>query len=57
MDAPPARPAVTARAVEAAEARRAREAEALRENLRKRKLQARARKDGATPTPPDRSCR
>jgi len=56
MDAPPARPAVTARAAEAAETRRAREAEALRENLRKRKAQASARADEAAPTPPERSC-
>jgi hypothetical protein len=56
MDAPPARPAVTARAAEAAETRRAREAEALRENLRKRKAQARAWADEAAPTPPERSC-
>ncbi len=56
MDAPPARPVVTARAAEAAEARRAREAEALRENLRRRKLQARARENEAADKPQDRSC-
>jgi hypothetical protein len=47
---------VTARAAEAAEARRAREAEALRENLRRRKLQARARENEAADKPQDRSC-
>jgi hypothetical protein len=47
---------VTARAAEAAEARRAREAEALRENLRRRKLQARAREHEAADKPQDRSC-
>jgi len=56
MDAPQAQPAVIARALAAAEARRAREAEALRENLRKRKLQARAREDQPASSAPDRSC-
>ena len=42
----------------AAEARRAREAEALRENLRRRKAQQRAREDAAKAEPvpePDRA--
>jgi hypothetical protein len=54
----PARPTLTPRAQAAAEARRAREAEALRENLRRRKQQARERageeekRPGALPLDP-----
>jgi hypothetical protein len=49
-------PNTTPRAKAEAEARRAREAEALRENLRRRKLQARSRETKpATPPKPD-SC-
>ncbi len=46
---PPSAPSLTPRAQAEAEARRAREAAALRENLRRRKAQSRARLD---PTPP-----
>ncbi len=42
---PAPKPAQTPRALAAAEERRAREAAALRENLRRRKVQARARSD------------
>ncbi len=49
---PPAKPAKPAKPRDASAARQARlerEAAALRENLRKRKEQARARQDGDTP--------
>ena len=55
MSEPPSErkhPTVTDRALAEQQARKAREAAALRENLRKRKEQARARADGE-PTAPD----
>jgi hypothetical protein len=57
MDAEPPCPSLTPRALAEAEARRAREAEALRENLRKRKLQARAREAPPDRADQDQSCR
>jgi hypothetical protein len=48
----PPQPNLTPRAQAEADARRAREAAALRENLRRRKLQARAREDDSEPQAP-----
>gem|GEM_PF-1498638 len=52
--APPVSPRLTERAEAAAAERRVRQAEALRENLRRRKQQARARTEpeAADPAPP-----
>jgi hypothetical protein len=49
-------PNTTPRAKADAEARRAREAEALRENLRRRKLQARSREAKTEAPPKPDSC-
>ncbi len=53
MSEPGPKPAATPRAEAEAEARKLREAAALRDNLRRRKEQARARQDpGAIPSEP-----
>lgn len=54
-DATDRTPALTARAIADAEARRARESAALRDNLLRRKAQARARSEAAPalPAPPE----
>ena len=52
MAVPPERPTLTPAAIEALRRREAAQAAALRENLRRRKQQARERQ-GATPVEPD----
>lgn len=52
MTLPPERPTLTPAAIEALRRREAAQAAALRENLRRRKQQARDRQ-GATPDDPD----